>query len=330
MRTLYCEYESRVLETPPERISLIRLVHGKEADRAIYTREDSRHRSAAVKFWRKDAKQREERIRLDPELARIGAQIQAFDGQILREFSPRDGGKEGPIASLSTAKKVYWEQSSRKDPISFIYKYYELPFSQVFSEPSTFSCVPIRRGSDQLYRVLVKCGMWPVKGSVLEVLFDERLLPLERLVRVPHRPGELVLNHKYTFNDYRPYPLSSGETTWFPNRVTYSVYDILGKMPNGDPLEIYREEITFNKVQFNIDMPDSLFELEIPKNVRVYDGVTGLGWLPPGVRPAALFPAEAQSRRRWWTAGVVLTAIAAVAAGVLYVRSKRRSALARD
>jgi hypothetical protein len=82
-----------------------------------------------------------------------------------------------------------------------------------------------------------------------------------------------------------------------------------------------REEYNVRKIEFNVDIPDDVFRLEIPANARVWDGVTGRNvWLAPGVRPRDLFPEE---RSHWlWHGTCALLAVVALAAFIWLLRRK--------
>lgn len=211
----------------------------------------------------------------------------------------------------------------RIDPVVFTLRYYEDPYSQVIEEATKFDTRTERRGNELLYHVTTLTGGHR-DADYLDFVFDGHFRQRERSLRILLPNGKSFLNHKYWFSDYRPYPTVSGESAWIPNRVVYALYN--GNLPSGERMEVMRQVITMQNIQLNIDIPDQLFELEIPRDAKIYDGVTGLGWLPPGERPAALFPAEARARRIWLTAVVVVGALLVVGAGLLYVRRKRRRA----
>jgi hypothetical protein len=323
VKTLRVDYEHTMLATPPEQAEQIKRALGKKAEASLFTSEFAKGHSGSARFWRKGGKQRDEWLPLgstDPQ----GQTTRAFDGQILRSVEKQ--GREGrPVAVIATAKTGDWHSAPREDPMAFLYLYYERPLSEVIASASTFSSEVITRGKQRLYRVAIRCA-WP-SNHVLEFLFDERFLQQERLLKVwrARKRDAPVHNHKLVFTDYRAFETSSGEKVWFPDTVTYVGYSMDGTALDGSPLEILWKKFRFTNVQFNIDMPDSLFELEIPKNAQINDMVTGAGWLSPGQRPATLFPAEAWTKRLW-VGAVVIAALALVTAAVFYRRRWRSAA----
>jgi hypothetical protein len=88
-----------------------------------------------------------------------------------------------------------------------------------------------------------------------------------------------------------------------------------GTAPDGSLLVNYEKTFRCDRVQFNIDIPDSFFELEIPKKARFNDLLTGMGWLDQAKRPSLLFPTEGWGRRVL-VAAIVLVAVSAVSTAV--------------
>jgi hypothetical protein len=321
VRSVYCEFERIVPETPPAQMQLIRSVKGKDAERAIITRDLARGMSVSIKFWHQGIKQREEGSPLDPELAKAGPNITAFDGQIVRSFG---SSSNGLVAAVSTAENASWNALPRHDPIAFLFLYYDIPFSQVVADSPAFSVSPLDLGGEHCHRVSLE-GTGRLTGQKFDFILNSRLLQVRRTTTMPTGPG-FHWSNSTQFLDYKEHVTASGETVWFPGRIVFTINN--GLLPNGEPLEVRREEFPIKLIRFNEPMPDSLFELDIPREASVNDRVTNLGWLPPGVRPAALFPAEARARR-WWTAGAVAVACAAIGFGVWYARRIRRARLER-
>lgn len=136
-------------------------------------------------------------------------------------------------------------------------------------------------------------------------------------------PTTTKLVEKHTFFDYRSYTDSSGETIWFPHEATYKTY---ARLPSdGSAIEKSVRKVKIRDIKFNVEIPDEFFELKIPKNAKLYDGVTGLGWLPEGERPDELFPAEARARHWTWAAIGIFTTALILAFAVVIVRRRRNA-----
>lgn len=320
VQTFRCEYTDIFLETPPAHAELIKRIKGKAASGFIGTHDISQKRSKSIILYQKGAKKRKEDKFLDAELANKGSSIMAYDGDMVRRVAYRPGGE--PVASISSANVAGWGHMPINDPFAYAYQYYDMPYSVIIAAGSGFSLTSFEKDGRRFYNVLVTCAR---NGHILFFSFDDRFLVLERKVTIRNKAGRTFVNHKIIYSDYKAYPIPSGETVWFPSSFRKIGYN--GQLPNGDPLEVQWEDFRVQKVEFNLDLSDKLFELEIPKTARINDRVTGLGWLPPSERPLALFPKEARIRRWWWTAGIVLTALIVVAAGVVYTRRKQRRAL---
>ncbi len=321
VRTLQVDYEFTMLPTPPRQAELIREALGKTASSTLFTAEEAKVHSGVARFWRKGAKQRNEWSSIDP--SQPQERRRAFDGQVIR--SVNDNGPDGlPVATIASADSGDWYRSPWEDPMEFFYDYYQQPLSEVVAAASSFSSAVVMRGKQRLYWVSVERAR--PSDHVLEFLFDEQFLPQERLVKIwsSSKRDRLVYNHKLVFSGYQDYATPSGEKISFPDTVDYTGYTMRGTLPDGSPLETLWKKYHFTKVQFNSAMPDSLFELEIPKNARIYDRLTKAGWLPTGQRPEALFPAEARARRLWiggsMIAALVLVLVTTV---VIYKRRKR-------
>jgi hypothetical protein len=319
VRSMHCTYEHVVLETTPSQIEKIREVHGKNANRFIIDTNDSRVRSANVEFWRKGVKQREERILLDERLAQNGPAVAAFDGQIFRSLAKQQD--QGLAASIMTAESAQWENRPRNDPISFVYLYYEKPFSQVIAEARSFSCKRISRGTRTLHAVSIDCA--GTNGDSLDIVFDDHLLPLERVKRLALASGVSLPNCKFVIEDYKEYPTPSGEAILFPQRVRYVGYN--GVLSTGESLEVRMEEFRIKHIEFNPEIPDSVFELEIPATAHIYDGITGVGWLPAGSPLPSQVPGSAHGYNRVWTAVAGAIAFTIVAVVVIWLKRANRT-----
>mgnify|MGYP001577319726 FL=1 len=98
----------------------------------------------------------------------------------------------------------------------------------------------------------------------------------------------------------------------------------MGLHPNGKLVEYLTLNIETKDIKFNMEIPDGVFELRIPSDARVWDGVTGLGWLEPGNRPEMLFPEEAR-RKRWITVAVVVLLALVLTIGIVWYRRGRKA-----
>jgi hypothetical protein len=126
-------------------------------------------------------------------------------------------------------------------------------------------------------------------------------------------------NHKLSFSAYKTYNTPSGEKIWFPDKAMYTGYSPEGSAPSGGPLETVWKEFHFKEVHFNVDMEDSLFELEIPSDAQINDKLTGIGWIGGEEFDSGLFPLEVRTRRIWLVALLVSFVLILIAL-VLYYR----------
>jgi hypothetical protein len=271
------------------------------------------------KWWRKGVKERSESYGLGDDLdGDRFRSVEAFDGQIVRGWGNRpDGRKAGSVLTVETAD---WHETPRTNPYAMLFEYYNLPWSEVVKQATEFRAVEERRDGRASTKVALK---HPKAALNCELLFDERHRLVERrFFRKPLLLGSKPdpdLAVKETFSDYRNHALPSGEAMSFPHASVVTGY--LGRTGGGALLCASTREIKILDIKFNVDLPDSLFDLDIPKDAAVYDGVSELGFLEPGDRPASVFPEEA--RRQWIVLGAVVAVVLLAAGGLVAHRRWR-------
>jgi hypothetical protein len=237
-----------------------------------------------------------------------------FDGQVIRQVAPR--GNDGQIRALiSTGQKEQWNHSPREDAYTFLYAFYETPYSQVVTQAKRFQAEP--KGDQPGHTsVFIDCGTGFLSPWSFTFDFDDRWRLLTRRTYYTGGNTSRQLREKMAYSQYEAYRDASGETIWYPKRSINTLY--LNDVPN------LVFDYTIREAEFNVDIPDSVFEVEIPKDAGLYDKITGLGWLPPGTRPAALFPDEARRRRLLWVGAGVLAALAVVATAWVVHRRRQQ------
>lgn len=309
-----CEMEFRVLPTRPEMLPLIREVcaaNGQRPEQFFIDDSFVRKNSYACKWLRKGDKERFERVSADGV-----RQVQSYDGQIVRLVAQRDGNTTG---SINTTQSASWSTANRVHPFSLVYLYYEKPYSHWVQQGVDFRSSTEERDGQTLTRVSVSDPMDP-RDHRITLIFDAegRVVERQKLRKLPSDPRPFV-REIHVLTDYEAFSNPSGETIWFPRRAVYN-YN-MGVHASGALAEYMSEEIQIKSIHFNLDIPDGAFELRIPRDAKVWDGVTGLGWLEPGDRPETLFPEETR-RQRWITYGVVAIAVLSTMGVALYKRRK--------
>jgi hypothetical protein len=327
VKTLQADYEYSLLETPAEQAAIIKQQLGKAADDSIRTAEDAMRQSGSARLWRHGPKQRDEFFPLGP--AHLPDLKRAFNGQVLRVVNYA-GPNGRPVAVIASGKTGDWYSMPRQDPMAFMYLFYEQSFSDVIASASMFSSAVVTRGKDRLFRVLVHCP--PPSQFALEFIFDQRFLQKERAVMICRdRQRQILLpNHKLVFSGYHSFDTPSGEKIWFPEEVAYTGYSMEASAADGTPLEIVWKAYRFKKVQFNIEMADSLFDLEIPENAQINDRLTGVGWIPDDSSfIGALFPPESRARRIWLVA-ILTCAVLLITVAFFYKRWRKQRTVGAD
>jgi hypothetical protein len=224
---------------------------------------------------------------------------------------------------VQTIENAVWNEAIRDNPYSMILEYYDILWSQVIAKATHYAVSHEDRGA----QTITKIALRHPRGNLDAVLFfdrEYRLIERHRLSKPllsGSRPDPDLL-HKDTFNDYQQHRDESGEAIWFPHRAVYQ-RGFLGRSSDGTLLGGTKREITISEIKFNSTIPDSMFEVRIPRTAEVYDGITGMGRLPPGERPGAVFPGE--RKQRWYLAVAVLVAVF-VGIGLLVAWRRRRGA----
>jgi hypothetical protein len=332
VRSIECEYEYRYDPTSPQIDSQLRELFKDYPDpnaqfaSAHFSKEDAEKFSHLRRFWRKGAKERWDQFNLGDDIdSAPPRESEAFDSQILRAFSPK--GEDGkPVGSVESAQRAFWDKMPREDPSTFLFNNYEVPYSKLIESGSQFQAAEVDYDGQKCIRVSVTCSEQVSAGQVLILTFDHEHRLLERWVKLgpPLYPTNPPVDHEQdVFSDYQAHRDASGEVIWFPNEAVYRTFQ--GKLHDGTLVANTAEHFKVHNIQFNTDIPDSLFDLKIPTDAKVYDGVTGQGWLAPGVRPPALFPDEFKISP-WRVPLVIGLALATLAAaGAVFLVYKRRA-----
>jgi hypothetical protein len=322
VRSAECWFENVQTPTKANAIPVIReacrLRGEKNYGRFITSEAQAKSRSSLCHWLRSGPKERLEYFDIGAQKSASPRQVQAFDGVAVRSLSIRDGNTIGSVKSVDAA---HWNNSNRLHPFTLIWRFNDTPYSEILAEGRDYAAAPVPRGNEVLTRVSVRHPTLDSHSFVF--LFGPDCRMLERRVIVlfasEDRPR---LNEIHTFAGYERFDNLKGEPIWFPRRAEY--HFVAGVLPDGSPAVYETKHIRIRDITFNVDIPDAMFELKLPESAKVYDDLTGQGWLEPGVRPAAVFPEEA--RPRWLLVGGVVALAAVVTALVVALRIRRRRA----
>ncbi|MHC4166440.1 MAG: peroxiredoxin family protein [Planctomycetota bacterium] len=279
VRSMECTFETNRSPTRPENIPLIDEVCRRlgKKNRYIFTEEGTKTHDAVTRWRRKGVKERWDRFRLAAPGSDVSSEIPfntlAFDGQIIRSMSFRD---EGTAGSIDTIEGAHWHSFTRTDPYSFIYEYGGVPYSTIISRGRDFDISTVVDDGRTLTRVSVGHPDFDWRSFVL--LFDQehRLVERQNIVKLGSDPAPR-LYARHVFSDYRKHEDASGETIWFPHRAVYHHY--MGNLPDGTPVEYFSEATTIKNTKFNVDLSDDIFVIQFPRGAKIWDGITGFGWI---------------------------------------------------
>lgn len=316
VRSSQCEIEVKVSGPRPEMKKLIEDVCRLERKTNYYmiSEQSERKNSYAAKWWRDGVKERYTKVKMDGSIEDI-----AFDGQTVRTLVRKEGDRRGAVDTIESAN---WSNTNRLHPYSLIYLYYERPYSEVVERGTDFKLTQGRHNNQMLTRVQVSEPKEPTFSVVLFFSKDGRMVERQVIRKLPDDRQRFV-REIHILSKFESFPSRTGESIQFPRHATYR-YN-MGVHPNGTLVEYMTEEIDIRDIQFNIDIPKETFQLRIPRDVEVYDSITGLGLLKPGHRPDALFPEEV-NRRRW--IAIVLVMLAAIVTAAVVWQARRRRAMA--
>jgi hypothetical protein len=234
----------------------------------------------------------------------------SFDGGIVRSIV-RSG--DAVHATLHETVGAHWHTANRVSPWTFLYcfredKYHEMlmlehrsEYREVQSGPNTV--ISFRHPKADV-------GVW------FELTIDRgtmRLLERRVYYRDLFHPENRELREIHRFYDYSLFDVDS-QRIELPTRGVYSY--VLGE--NGKTVlpEWKCEEVRLTNIAINEVVEASYFEPAIPADAKIYDGLTGLGWLETGMDPNAVI--QSYRRGNWWPvslgAGGVLACIIAMIA----------------
>jgi hypothetical protein len=298
----------------------------KEANAYIVGDPYAKKHSHHVKWWRRGLLERLEKS--EPGTPSKLHSITTFNGQILRILHYQEAA---PFGFVYSAERYGWLSKNRVDPFEFLYVSYNANFSEIVAKGKDFRLDKERRGGQDYVRVTVRHPVYESGGY--ELLFGKGGLLVERRlfgVKEKKKTRQWVVEEITSLSNYRRCELPQGGILWFPFRAVIGHY--VGQLPDGRLVQWKTQTVTVKDLRFNVDIPGEKFALEFPKDMKVFDGLTGQDrWLEPGVRPAAVFYPEAQARNRlWWIVGTSVAGVVLLGAFFYFVRRKWRTGLAKS
>lgn len=220
--------------------------------------------------------------------------LEAFDGRIVWSLSL---DRKTPLAFLRTPEGASWWHAKRAHPFSSLCDRQDSPYSEIVATSSSFDVREEVVDGKKWTSVEVDLSSDPT--TKYRLFFDEQYRLLQRQVLCHSDKGRLFeVCETDQFLDWVTFENKEGPAIAFPSRLLFSYY--LGRHPNGVLLEHSSKEIKINRLVFNPPVADWVFAQNIPASAEVYDGLTDLGYLQPGNRPAHLFP-EDSAFAWWWT-----------------------------
>ncbi len=287
-------------------------LQGREAEWKRFIADDKYVRlNSATNRWRcKGIMERFETTRVDDPSA---PNILTFDGHIMRKLS--GDRREGHISSETNASA-----KGGRNPFTFVYYCQDRRLSDLVADGKEYRISRKKLDGREVITLSFLQAKYDNYG--LAVTFEPpgrviewRWYPASHSLRQEDR-GKRDLNGIYRLLDYRSHPNpDGGELIWFPHRA--EDIQCMGTLPTGQVVEWASKTMIVKDIQFNVDIPDSMFTQEFPPEAQVWDGLSSprQRLLPPGVRPAAFDP----HTRPWWHWAALTIAIVAVIIALGYV-----------
>jgi hypothetical protein len=325
VKSMVCSFETVCDATSPQQVALIaelrktsRYARSFELNQFVHTKLHADQESSRMKWWRQGPRERGETYTLSDDLKTASPRsIYAFDGQLVRQvIFPKGTGQVN--ASIRTIATSHWE-ADKLTPFTWLYLFAETPYCDIVADATRFEAEEVRAPGKLLTKYTIQAPK--LDQRVLILMFDESAHLTERQWVSAPMPGEAPdLGVRRTFADYVAYPDASGETIWFPSRANEDTY--VGRLPSGKLVQNTGFRFRVLDLKFNVDIPDSFFDLEIPKDATVYDGVITMDYLKPGDDLPLYVPPQTS---RWQLVIVAAAVFLAVVAVILVTWRKRRA-----
>lgn len=151
-----------------------------------------------------------------------------------------------------------------------------MPYSQLIANGNNFSAKKIVTDGKECTRVFVQHPATNKRSFLL--VYDDQFRLIERQLIFKIEPDpEPRIYERHVFSNYKEYEDPSGEVIWFPTKAVY--HDYVGNSPDGTPVEVEQRTINIREIKFNVDIPDEKFVIKFPLGIKMYDGVSGMGWM---------------------------------------------------
>jgi hypothetical protein len=319
--TIACEYEYRTVGTSDEMVSLLRerarLEGAKNIEKWITSAAAAQASSYRVKLWRHGQKERMELFPLDSGGDAVPTAIIVFDGQTHRAVST--GASGAATAAIKSAETADWHTLDRLTPLSFLYAF-NRPYSAFLEAPRDLTG---KTDAAPGPRSVVFSFRDPENDTHgYELSFNEKEQLCERKVLAQIGDPKPRLYRTLVMTDFRLFEAGTEGHVDVPFALAEHYY--VGTDAQGRLLQSRTVNIAVRSFVVNPRLPSDCFVLRFPAHTAVDDGLSGLGWLEPGHRPAHLFPEEQFPWRKLWLA--ILVAIVLFGAAWILWRNRRLTA----
>lgn len=248
--------------------------------------------SNRIHWWRSGDKERYDKLPLKEGDKPVEPLREAFDGQVVRRINPK---ADQTLASINSIESGHWKTVNEIHPFSFIYFFQYTPYSEIVEKSPIFEVTPLTIEGEKYTSILIR---HPTIDFIrFRLTYDSQWRLFERHELWKNKKNKFETREIHRFMDWQAFPNPKGEPVNLPSKAQYRYF--MGETTNGTLAEYWTYNITLFKLDLNIEIPDEVFELKFPPNTKIYDGITGLGWLEPNENVDHLLP-EVIKVRRWW------------------------------
>jgi hypothetical protein len=177
-----------------------------------------------------------------------------------------------PEASIFPLEGSHWPEEHRLTP-NTLYTFGEEPLSKfVLRSPKVGKkSVTLEDGSAGSE---ISVADPDIKSRTLVFTFDSS----QRLQSVRMNSSDGIrtdLVEEDVYSDYHSYTAGDGEKIWYPHAIEFRYF--LGSDGSGNPVQYGKDTLKVQTIAFNQPIPSGTFDLAIPKDAKVWDGVGGGG-----------------------------------------------------
>jgi hypothetical protein len=297
-----------------------------ELEAYIFTAEDALRASYLLRWWRSGLKERWEQyegVSVSDSPASMKdrvPKIVVFDGSTKKTLSKAVEPHDNVAYVGLLEKDSEWFNLNRKTPFSVIWEFQNHPFSELIERSPSVDIRAVDCDGVPATAVEFRHPDFDWRSFILYFDASRRLVRRDVIAKLS---PEIVprIYERATMSEFLAEQDESGETIWFPRRVAYDGF--AGVLTDGTPVKNVTDVLEIQEIRFNVNIADDKFSLDFPHGTRIYDDVTGLGWLDEAEKRGKAQEQFVSPRGRIWPMLLLINGIAV--AGIVIVMLYKRN-----